>query len=204
MNSRRDRLASLSLDLDDKWTYLKTRGDPAWAAFPSYLEIVIPRVLRFLSERSLRITFFIVGQDAELQRNAPLLRSISAAGHEIGNHSFHHEPWLHLYSDSDLEAEIGRAEDCIRRATGQSPQGFRGPGYSVSENVVKVLAARNYSYDASTLPTFLGPLARMWYLAAIRLAPEEKRKRGNLFGCWRGWPSLAQALRVGYAFRKPH
>src|SRR5438105_4602598 len=70
-------LACVSLDLDDKWTYLKTHGDARWESFPSYLEIVVPRVLRFLGERSLRITFFIVGQDAALARNAGVLRSIS-------------------------------------------------------------------------------------------------------------------------------
>src|ERR1700722_4764415 len=88
----------LSLDLDDKWTYMKTHGDPAWEKFPGYLDIVVPRVLRMLEEHSLRITFFIVGQDAAFPRNAPVLRSITEAGHEVGNHSFHHEPWLHLYS----------------------------------------------------------------------------------------------------------
>ena len=27
--------ASLSLDLDNAWSYLKTRGDDAWTAMPS-------------------------------------------------------------------------------------------------------------------------------------------------------------------------
>src|SRR6266699_2475525 len=94
-------LASVSLDLDDKWTYMKTHGDARWESFPSYLETVVPRVLRFLGERSLRITFFIVGQDAALARNGRVLRSIAEAGHEVGNHSFHHEPWLHLYSRAE-------------------------------------------------------------------------------------------------------
>ncbi len=31
-------LLSLSLDLDNKWSYLKTHGDAGWDAFPSYLE----------------------------------------------------------------------------------------------------------------------------------------------------------------------
>ena len=38
-------LASLSLDLDNKWSYMKTHGDAGWEAFPSYLDIVVPRVL---------------------------------------------------------------------------------------------------------------------------------------------------------------
>src|SRR5215472_4452202 len=61
--------ASLSLDLDNKWSYLKTHGDVGWEAFPSYLDVFVPRVLRFLEEHRLKITFFIVGQDAAIAGN---------------------------------------------------------------------------------------------------------------------------------------
>src|SRR5437660_7036359 len=87
-------LASLSLDLDNKWSYMKTHGDSGWETYPSYLDVVVPRVLTFLKERDLKITFFIVGQDAALEKNLDAIASIAAAGHEIGNHSFNHEPWL--------------------------------------------------------------------------------------------------------------
>lgn len=175
---------TLSLDLDDKWTYLKTHGDASWEGFPSYLEIVVPRVLGLLKRYSLRITFFIVGQDAAFARNSAVLRSIAEAGHEIGNHSFHHEPWLHLYSRVRIHDELAQAEDSIERATGKKPHGFRGPGFSVSEAVVTALAARGYSYDASTLPTFLGPIARAYYLWTAKLNPDEKEQRARLFGSW--------------------
>ncbi len=175
-------VASLSLDLDDKWTYMKTHGDERWSGYPSYLEIVVPRVLRVLGKMSLRITFFIVGQDAEFPRNWPVLRSIADAGHEIANHSFHHEPWLHLYSKEQIERELARAEQAIGNATGRRVEGFRGPGFSVSDTVGEVLAARGYRYDASTLPTFLGPLARAYYLLTAKLDREEKRRRARLFG----------------------
>ena len=37
-----------------------------WQRFPSYLDRVVPPVLELLAERGLQITFFVVGQDAEL------------------------------------------------------------------------------------------------------------------------------------------
>ncbi len=175
-------IASVSLDLDDKWTYMKTRGDARWSTYPSYLPIVIPRVLQFLKERGLTITFFIVGQDAVLEHNRELLRSISDAGHEIGNHSFKHEPWLHLYSEPELAEELRAAESAIEQATGKRPNGFRGPGFSVSETVIKVLIGRGYNYDASTLPTFLGPLARAYYFFTAKLGKEERKRRAKLYG----------------------
>jgi peptidoglycan/xylan/chitin deacetylase (PgdA/CDA1 family) len=193
MNSPRDPqaqviarpVASLSLDLDDKWTYMKTHGDERWHLYPSYLNVVVPRVLSFLDKLSLRITFFIVGQDAGFSHNWPLLESIATAGHEIGNHSFHHEPWLHLYSRDEIEQELERSEDAIGIATGRRVTGFRGPGFSISTTVGEVLASRGYRYDASTLPTFLGPLARAYYMVTARLDKEEKRRRARLFGRFR-------------------
>jgi hypothetical protein len=175
--------ASLSLDLDNLWSYMKTHGDPGWEEYPSYLPIVIPRVLRFLQERNLRITWFIVGQDAAEPKHRELLRSLTDAGHEVGNHSFHHEPWLHLYSEAEIEDELARTETAIETATGVKPTGFRGPGFSFSPTLLKVLARRGYEYDASTFPTFLGPLARLYYLSQSQnLSIEERQKREQLFG----------------------
>ena len=175
-------LASLSLDLDNLWSYMKTHGDQGWDSFPSYLDIVVPRILDFFKKRGLKITFFIVGQDAALQKNYNAIRSIGNAGHEIGNHSFNHEPWLHLYSEQQVESELSRTEVHIERVTGQKPIGFRGPGYSLSLSVLRVLARRGYQYDTSTLPTFIGPLARAYYFMTAKLSPEEKKNRKNLFG----------------------
>ena len=176
-------IASLSLDLDNKWSYMKTHGDAGWESFPSYLDTVVPRALDFLKQRDLNITFFIVGQDAALEKNADALAQISAAGHEIGNHSFNHEPWLHLYSEQEIVDEFARTEDALEKVTGQKVRGFRGPGYSLSPTVLKVLSDRNYFYDCSTLPTYIGPLARAYYFFASKnLSAEEKEKRKQLFG----------------------
>lgn len=176
-------LASLSLDLDNKWSYMKTHGDAGWESFPSYLDVVVPRSLEFLRERNLKITYFIVGQDADLDKNAEAIGQISTANHEIGNHSFRHEPWLHLYSKEELIEEFERTENALEKATGQIPKGFRGPGYSLSPTVLEVLAARNYEYDCSTLPTYIAPLARAYYFfKSPEMSDEEKEKRKKLFG----------------------
>ncbi len=175
-------IASLSLDLDNKWTYLKVRGDSGAKEFPSYLDLAVPRVLDFLSDFGLRVTFFVVGQDAALEKNHPAVRMISAAGHEIGNHSFSHEPWYHLQDRQYVESEISLAEDAIAQVTGQRPVGFRGPGYSLSEIALDILQSRGYMYDASTFPTFIGPLARLYYLRDTKLKGADLENRSQLFG----------------------
>lgn len=178
----RKPIASLSLDLDNKWSYMKTRGAAHWQSYPSYIDLVAPRVLEVMRDQNLTITVFVVGQDAALPRNRAALRSFAEAGHEVGNHSFSHEPWLHLYSEGRIEDEIASAEEHIERATGCIPAGFRGPGYSLSEATLRVLVRRGYRYDASTFPTVLGPLARAYYLMTSDLSPKERQKRGALFG----------------------
>src|SRR4030065_112277 len=99
--------ASLSLDLDNYWSYLKTHGNPAWEPYPSYLATAVPRA---------------------------------------------------------------------------RPRGFRGPGFSISEGVLETLIDLGYRYDASTLPTFIGPIARAYYFRASKLDAEERRRREALVG----------------------
>lgn len=184
--------ASLSLDLDNLWSYMKTHGDAGWESYPTYLALVVPRFLKLLNDRGFKITVFVVGQDAALPENRQALAMIPAAGHEVANHSFRHEPWLHLYSRSAIAEEIEKAESAIEAATGVRPKGFRGPGYSLSEDVLEVLAQRGYDYDCSTFPTFIGPLARAYYFMNARLAADKKAERSILFGSLRdGLRSLA-------------
>jgi hypothetical protein len=187
-------LASLSLDLDNLWSYLKIHGDAGWENFPSYFDIFIPHVLDILDRWELKITFFIVGQDAALRKNQDFLREISSRGHEVGNHSFHHESWLQAYSKDQLAKEIGEAEYHIVKAVKENPIGFRGPGFSWSPDLLEVLALRGYLFDASTLPTYIGPLARLFYFWKSNLSREEKKERNELFG----------GMKAGFQPLKPY
>ena len=178
-------LASISLDLDNQWSYMKIHGDKGWENFPSYLDVFVPYVLQVLDELDLKITFFIVGQDAALEKNRKVLKSIVDRGHDIGNHSFHHESWLQTYSKEQIENEIQRAENIIMDVTGHKPLGFRGPGFSWSIDLLEVLQKRGYQFDASTLPTYIGPIARLYYFWTSNLSKDEKRERKELFGSFK-------------------
>jgi len=177
-------LASVSLDADDLWAYLRTHGDPSWERRPSYLARFFPRVLDLLDEAGMKITFFIVGEDAARDESAAAMQPLVARGHEVGNHSFRHECWIHLYSADQLNEELTRAEQAIEAATGERPRGFRGPGFSWSPTVLETLATLGYRYDATTFPTFIGPLARRYFLASSKLEGEELEQRRHLFGAF--------------------
>ena len=151
-------LANLSLDLDNKWSYLQSAGKPHWQDYPSYLDRAIPRIIDKLAEHKLKITMFVVGRDVECPTDRPMIEKLVAAGHELSNHSYSHQPWLHLMTRAEIEHEIGYTDQLIRDVQGSSAVGFRGPGYSDSPEVRRVLTQLNYRYCASPFPSIIGPM----------------------------------------------
>jgi protoporphyrinogen oxidase/peptidoglycan/xylan/chitin deacetylase (PgdA/CDA1 family) len=174
--------ASVSLDADNLWSYLKTHGNPDWEKRPGYLPALGPRLLEAYGRHGITGTVFVVGHDAATDDGAAFVSSLTRAGHEIANHSFEHEPWLHLYSRDQLDDELGRTEQAIMAAGAPRPTGFRGPGYSLSPTLLELLEERGYRYDATTLPTWIGPLARAYYFRSAKLSAAERDKRQALFG----------------------
>lgn len=181
--------ATLSLDLDNLWSYMKTGAVDGWQDYPSYFDVAVPRLLELFDRYGLRVTVFVVGQDAALKKNAEALAAIAAAGHEIANHSFHHDVALNRYADNEIERDFIDAEAAIVSATGISPRGFRGPGFALNSTILNLLAARGYRYDASTFPAFTGPAARAYYSLRSGFDKTQRRERSLLFG------SLSDGLR---------
>lgn len=175
-------LVSISLDLDNQWSYMKTHGDSGWESFPSYFDKFIPNFLNILNELKLQITFFVIGQDAVLDKNKEYLSLVSKNGHEIANHSFNHDTFIHLYTKDELREDILSAEEAILIAAGQKTIGFRAPGFSWGKDLFEILIENDYEYDASTFPTFIGPIARKFFFASAKLTDEEKDKLKNLYG----------------------
>lgn len=188
-------LAPLSLDLDDKWSYLKTHGNPSWRELPTYLPTVVPRILSMLGEHGLRLTFFVVGQDAARPEHADTFGQIASGGHEIGNHSYLHEPWLRRYGQDEVRADLERAHQAITIATGFSPKGFRGPGFSLSALALLELRRLSYVYDATVFANILNPVGRAYYFFRSNLTRDERKERKELFGTFRG------AFRPNVPFR---
>ncbi len=196
MPSTLTRYATLSVDLDNLWAYLRTRGDSQWSTYPSFLHIAIPRLLEVFASRDLCATVFVIGQDLEVANNADVVRSIADAGHELGNHSFSHAVDFHTFAPETIDDEIGRTEHALRALDGVKPRGFRGPSFRLSTNILHCLSAREYAYDASTFPSVIGPLARSYHFRTATLSDAEKARQRALFG------SFAEARRplVPYLF----
>lgn len=191
-------LASVSVDLDNVWSYLKTHGDPEWEARPSYLHVAVPRIVELFGELKQSTTVFVIGADAARDDGAEAVSSFARCGHEVGNHSYEHEPWLQRYDAQRLAAEVDRTHEAIVAAGAPAPVGFRAPGYSHTPELFRLLIERGYQYDASVLPTWIGPLARYQHFRSTELSDEQREDRADLFGGFgqARWSLHPQRLRA--------
>lgn len=85
---------------------------------------VTPRLLELLDRHQARATFFVTGSNAE--RHPQLVRAILARGHTIGNHTYHHSPFVMLQGSRKLRREITDAQRVLK-GFGVTPRAFRPP-----------------------------------------------------------------------------
>jgi len=184
-------MAALSVDLDDFWSYLKTAGNPEWKSYPSFLSIAMPRLFDAVEQHDMGITAFVIGEDVKRPAVRPWLMEFVQRGHELANHSFHHNAALAIASREVINEELQAVEQVVGDEFNVKMVGYRGPSFSYSSRLLEVLAERGYSYDASTFPTFLGPLARYYHRMVSRKKDKEGAGSDQLFGSWQeGFRSL--------------
>ncbi len=83
-----------------------------------------PRVLDVLAKYGVKATFFEVGVNVE--RYPKVARAVAEAGHEIGNHTFHHKHIASL-DERGLYNEVEACNQAIFEATGVRPTLYRPP-----------------------------------------------------------------------------
>jgi len=85
---------------------------------------ILDSILRTLSARAVRATFFVTG--GELAEAPGAGRRLIAGGHELGNHTYSHERMV-LRSPAFVRSEIERTDALIRTAGHPGPIHFRPP-----------------------------------------------------------------------------
>jgi len=93
-------------------------------------------LLNLLKRHAVKAAFFVTGVNAE--KNGDLIEEILAQGHDIGNHSYRHDPFLMLRSYGTLAREIDAAQTVLHRF-GISPVAFRPPVGITSPKLADVL-----------------------------------------------------------------
>ena len=85
---------------------------------------VTPLLLDLLARHSVSATFFVTGERAALHPS--IIRDILSRGHSIGNHSYHHFPFLTLKGIRTLRREIESTQSLLA-GFGIVPLAFRPP-----------------------------------------------------------------------------
>ena len=60
--------ASISLDLDNQWAYMKVHGDKGWDDYPSYFDKFLPHGQKMLDKFGLKITFLFSAKMRMIKR----------------------------------------------------------------------------------------------------------------------------------------
>ncbi len=113
-------------------------GDPAIRAValtfddgphPKYT----PQLLAILKRYHVKATFFVVGEMAE--KYPYLIREENAAGHIVGNHTYHHLNLTRM-PDDEARVEWQAASDVIKSILGKAPLYCRPPGGDYDRKVI--------------------------------------------------------------------
>ncbi len=93
-------------------------------------------VLQVLEEYEVKASFFVVGENVE--RHPQIIEKINAAGHTIGNHTFHHLKGWRASTNAYLE-DVERCSKQIEQNTDKRPNLFRPPHGRIKPSQAKQL-----------------------------------------------------------------
>jgi polysaccharide deacetylase family protein (PEP-CTERM system associated) len=148
-------LNALTIDVEEYFhptEVQKTIGPDSWQNLPSRVGDQVLRILDLLDSKKTKATFFMLGWVAEHHPEVP--RSILAAGHEIGCHSYAHELVSRL-TPEQFRADTRQAIAAIQDACGVTPTSYRAPSYSITSATLwalEILVELGFIQDSSIYP----------------------------------------------------
>lgn len=107
-----------------------------------------PKLLDFLKENDIRVTFFLVGN--RLSGNKSTVKREAAEGHEIGYHSYAHVEQTTL-STEQIQSDFNKTNDYLKELTGQEFTVWRAPGGGISERVLQAMKLPHIMWSVDTL-----------------------------------------------------
>ena len=145
-------LCSVSIDLDEIACYLQIHSLKSTGSIRPVYDIALTRIRRFAADHAVPLTLFVVARDLDRAQNVTQLATLVADGHEIGNHSLDHFYDLTRRGRGEQEFQIRNANQRIADLLGVTPTGFRAPGYTVTDQLLNVVAESGLRYDTSVFP----------------------------------------------------
>ena len=111
-----------------------------------------PRILDILRENNTKAIFFCIGKNVE--KYPELARQIVAEGHQVGNHTFHHDIQSTFVGWKKYKKEITSTNDIILKVTGIQPTYFRPPFGVTNLSIARAIVQSKMQLMAWNLRTF--------------------------------------------------
>ena len=142
-------LVTISFDFDAMSGFI-ARGmtSPTPISRGEFGALAIPRILALLAKYRVRSSFFIPGHT--LETYPAECRQIFDSGHEIGHHGWTHVPPNDMTREKEEEGLV-RANESIRKLTGQYARGYRSPAWDLSPHSVALMLEHGFFYDSSMM-----------------------------------------------------
>lgn len=149
-------LNALTIDVEDYYhvsafDHCVSRDE--WESLPSRVVPNTQRLLDQLASLGIQATFFLLGWVAE--RQPALVRSIRAAGHEVGCHSYWHQ-LIYEQSPGQFREDLRRACRVLESILGEQIKVYRAPSFSITRQslwALDILAEEGFLVDSSIYPT---------------------------------------------------
>ncbi|MBM3342886.1 MAG: polysaccharide deacetylase [Betaproteobacteria bacterium] len=106
------------------------------------------RILDLLKKYDVPSSWYIPGHTLETYPTQ--CQRVFDAGHEIGHHGWTHVPPANMTREQE-EAGLVRANEQIKKLTGQYARGYRSPSWDLSPHSVELLIKHGFYYDSSMM-----------------------------------------------------
>lgn len=163
------RTAAVGVDVDHLKHYYRIHGFDERGATEAAWAVGVPRFIDLFAEVGIPATFYCVAEDLDVPITRERMAMAVDAGHEIGNHTWHHRYDLIHMDPAARLAEIQEGRERLEAAAGVPVVGFRAPGYNTTPAVLADVVAAGHTYDSSLFPCVPYYTAKAAVMGLMRL-----------------------------------
>ena len=172
-------MIQIHVDVDNMWVYENAHSIKTPFKKEDIYTKALPIFLNILKKTNSKATFMIIGADLEMKACRDFCKKAITLGHEIGNHSWSHSDNFGQLSHEGKKQEIQKTHTLLTKVCGQKPIGFRGPGYYIDVDSIKILQELGYKYDSSVLPGLSQTLMKLYIQVKNKKGMEKIFKKGK-------------------------
>ncbi len=142
-------IATIGFDFDAMSGFI-SRGlnSPTPISRGEFGPVAVPRILDLLKKYQVCSTWFVPGHTLETYPEQ--CKRVFDAGHEIGHHGWTHMPPNDMTAEEE-DAGLQRANEQIRKLSGQYARGYRSPSWDLSPHSVGLFLKHGFLYDSSMM-----------------------------------------------------